>query len=62
MLTLELLNSSVEALVDLLHPGIHPEVKAIKDMLAGAVLLASGVALVVGVTMLVEILPRELSR
>jgi len=56
VLILELVNSAVEALVDLLHPAIHPEVKALKDMLAGAVLLASGCAVIVGVAMLVDVL------
>ncbi|WP_174296737.1 diacylglycerol kinase [Sphingomonas bacterium] len=43
----ELVNSALEALVDLLHPGLHPEVKAIKDMLSGAVMLAGVAALLV---------------
>lgn len=37
---LELINGAVEALADMVEPDIHPEVKAIKDMLSGAVLLA----------------------
>lgn len=45
----ELVNSALEALVDLLHPGLHPEVKAIKDMLSGAVMLAGLAALAVAV-------------
>jgi diacylglycerol kinase (ATP) len=48
VLMLELVNSAVEALADLLHPAIHPEVKALKDMLAGAVLIASLCAVAVG--------------
>ena len=47
VLALELINSALEAVIDLLHPGIHPEIKAIKDMLAGAVLAISCAALFV---------------
>jgi diacylglycerol kinase (ATP) len=34
VLALELLNSAMEGVIDLLHPGIHPEIEAIKDMVA----------------------------
>ena len=60
VLALELLNSAIEAVVDLLHPGIHPEVKALKDMIAGAVLLTSLAALAVGLAMVVDTLPARL--
>jgi undecaprenol kinase len=60
VLALELLNSALETVIDLLHPGIHPEVKAAKDMLAGAVLTISIASLVVGAAMAVETLPRFL--
>lgn len=45
ILALELINTAVEKLADHLHPDIHPELKIIKDTLAGAVLLASMAAL-----------------
>lgn len=48
VLALELINSALEALIDLLHPAVHPEIKVIKDMLAGAVLAISCAAVVVG--------------
>jgi diacylglycerol kinase (ATP) len=51
VLALELINSALEAVIDLLHPGIHPEIKAIKDMLAGAVLAISCAALFVAVVL-----------
>ncbi len=54
VIALELLNSAIEAVIDLLHPTIHPEVKVIKDMIAGAVLLLSIAALLVALAMLVE--------
>jgi len=53
VLALELINSALEAVIDLLHPGIHPEIKVAKDMLAGAVLAISIAALVVGGALLV---------
>jgi len=54
VLLLELVNSALEALVDLLHPAHHPEVGAIKDMMAGAVLLASIGAAAVGAALVVD--------
>lgn len=48
VLTTELLNSAFEALIDHLHPDQHPEIRVIKDMAAGAVLLASIGALLIG--------------
>jgi len=53
VLALELINSALEGLIDLLHPEIHPEIKAIKDMLAGAVLAISCAALVVGASLVI---------
>lgn len=41
VLATELMNSALEALVDQLHPERHPEIRVIKDMAAGGVLLAS---------------------
>jgi diacylglycerol kinase (ATP) len=60
ILALELINSALEAVIDLLHPAIHPEIKAAKDMLAGAVLAISVAALVVGGAVLVVELPQWL--
>jgi undecaprenol kinase len=61
VLALELLNSALEAVIDLLHPGIHPAVKVAKDMLAGAVLAISAAAVVVGVAMVAATAPRFLA-
>ncbi len=60
VLALELINSALEAVIDLLHPAIHPEIKAAKDMLAGAVLVISVAALVVGGALLVVEVPQWL--
>ena len=54
ILALELLNSAIEAVIDLLHPGLHGEIKAAKDMVAGAVLAISVAALVVGLALVVD--------
>lgn len=48
VLVAELVNSALEALSDHLHPDEHPEIGAAKDIAAGAVLVASGIAVVVG--------------
>lgn len=49
VLVLELLNSAVERLVDLFKPRIHHYAEEIKDLMAGAVLVSSIGALLVGV-------------
>lgn len=48
VLTLEMINTSIERILDLLHPEKHPEIKIIKDISAAAVLLAALGALVIG--------------
>ncbi len=54
VLALELLNGALESVIDLLHPGLHPDIGAAKDMLAGAVLVAAIAALVVAAAMVVD--------
>jgi undecaprenol kinase len=41
VLALELVNSAFERLIDHLHPEIHSEIRCVKDMAAGGVLLLS---------------------
>ena len=41
VLSLELLNTALEHLLDALYPSIHPLIKRAKDCAAGAVLVAS---------------------
>ncbi len=48
VLVLELLNSTVERLVDLVKPRLHSYVHDIKDLMAAAVLLAALFAALVG--------------
>lgn len=49
VLVAELMNTAVETLSDHLHPNLHPEIKTVKDIAAGAVLVASLAALFVAV-------------
>lgn len=49
VLVVELLNTAVEAVVDLAAPGPDPRAALAKDVAAGAVLVASVAALAVGV-------------
>lgn len=53
VLTLELINSIFERFVDVFKPRIHPMVEEIKDLMAGAVLIASLGALIVGLLIFV---------
>lgn len=48
VLTLEMVNSILERVVDTFKPRIHPVVKDIKDIMAGTVMLVSLIAAVVG--------------
>lgn len=48
VLVLEIVNSILERLADAVHPRLSPMVREVKDMMAGAVLLTSLLALIVG--------------
>ncbi len=52
VLAMELFNSALEALMDHLHPDIHPEIRVAKDMAAASVLLVSAGAVVVAMAAL----------
>lgn len=52
VLVLELFNSSLERLVDIAQPRVHTYAATIKDLLAGAVLLAALLALAAAVLIL----------
>lgn len=49
VLVLEMLNSVLERVIDTIKPRMHPAVRDIKDVMAGSVLIASVIAVVVGV-------------
>lgn len=44
----EMLNTAIEKIMDYVQPDVHPKVKWIKDVSAGAVLVAAIMAVVVG--------------
>jgi diacylglycerol kinase len=48
----EAFNTAIEKLCDFVSPGLHPQIKAIKDLSSGAVLILTIVAIVVGVIIL----------
>jgi diacylglycerol kinase len=48
----EMFNTMVEKLVDLVCPDYHPSAKTVKDIMAGAVLLAAIISVVVGLLVL----------
>ena len=52
VLAFEVVNAALEALIDHLHPDIHPQIRIVKDMAAAAVLFVVIGAVVVGGIML----------
>lgn len=49
VLVMELANTVMERIVDILKPRVHPYARLIKDIMAAAVLISSLVAILVGV-------------
>ncbi|MBW8685788.1 diacylglycerol kinase family protein [Chitinophaga rhizophila] len=52
----EMLNTVVEKIMDHLSPDYHPRVKWIKDVAAGAVLVAALIAVITGAVIFIPIL------
>lgn len=48
VLILELINTAIESMVDMISPEIQPKAKIAKDVSAGAVLVASAASVAVG--------------
>lgn len=48
VLILEVINTIFERIIDILQPRLHPFARVIKDMMAGAVLIASLGSVVIG--------------
>ena len=46
---LEIINTAIEKILDFLHPDNHWVIAKVKDALAGAVLIAATIAVVVGI-------------
>ncbi len=59
----EAINTALEKLCDFVSPGLHPQIKAIKDLSSGAVLIVAIVAVAVGALVLggrlVDVLNKE---
>ena len=57
VLSLEMINTAIEKICNFLHPDEHPKIKIIKDVAAGAVLLASiATAIIGGIILLPKLL------
>lgn len=54
----ELFNTALEHLADHLHPGIHPQIRIVKDCAAAAVLIVACGAVAVGIALLVHLVRR----
>ena len=52
VLVSEMTNTVIENLVDLVCPDYHPSAKIVKDVMAGAVVLASIIAVIIGLLIL----------
>lgn len=52
VLVIEMLNTAVEVMVDLISPDFHPLAKTAKDLAAGAVLLVAITSVLVGIVIL----------
>ena len=48
----EAFNTALEKLCDFVSPGLHPQIKAVKDLSSGAVLLLAITAVIVGLIIL----------
>ncbi|QDK78959.1 diacylglycerol kinase family protein [Spirosoma sp. KCTC 42546] len=48
----EAFNTAIEKLCDFVSPGRHPQIKAIKDLSSGAVLILAIIAVIVGLIIL----------
>ena len=53
VLVMELMNTVVERVVDILKPRIHPYARLIKDLMAASVLLSSILAVIIGLIVFV---------
>jgi diacylglycerol kinase len=56
VISLEMINSAIERYCDLVTTDFHPGIKTIKDVAAGAVLVASLMSLIVGLIIFIPAL------
>ncbi|SEA19529.1 undecaprenol kinase [Arachidicoccus rhizosphaerae] len=46
--SLEIVNTAIESLADFVHPQLHPKMGLVKDLAAGAVLIAAVISFIIG--------------
>lgn len=56
VLVMELLNTIMERIVDILKPRVHPYAKLIKDLMAACVLISAILAIIIGLIIFVPYL------
>ena len=61
VISLEMINSAIERYCDLVSTDFHPGIKTIKDMAAGAVLMASITSLIIGLIIFIPALVQFLN-
>jgi len=59
VLIMELMNTVVERVADILKPRVHPYVRLIKDLMAASVLVASIFAIIIGLIIFVPYIIRK---
>lgn len=62
VISLEMINSAIERYCDLVTTDFHPGIKIIKDVAAGAVLVASLMSLVIGLIIFIPALVKFLNQ
>ena len=62
VISLEMINSAIENYCDLVTTDFHPGIKVIKDVAAGAVLVASLMSLVIGLIIFIPALVKFLNQ
>lgn len=55
VLAAELINGAFEGLIDHLHPEIHPRIRVVKDMAAGAVLIVAVASLLIAISLAIDL-------
>ena len=61
VISLEMINSAIEKYCDLITTNFHPGIKIIKDVAAGAVLVASITSLIIGLIIFIPALVQFLN-
>jgi diacylglycerol kinase len=61
VISLEMINSAIEIFCDMVTTDFHPGIKIIKDVAAGAVLIASVASLVIGLIIFIPALTNFLN-